>query len=394
MVDRRTFLQGAAALGVTLSAGASPVARSSRKLDHPLAIAMWDFSWLERRWPGAGYEDWDMALSGLKERGYDAVRIDAFPHFVAADPEKEWELIPVWTVEMWGSPAINRVTVQPTLSEFLAKCDQHGLRVAFSTWWREDSTNIRANIKTPQDMANVWLKTLDNISKSYSLDKILYVDFNNEFPDWMPWIKPNFDPNFKRTSPRGTGWMRDTISLVKQKYPHLNCTFSFSTEYDTWREQDVSMLDLLEIHLWMTSMSDFYKLAGYHFQEFDPSGYDNLQKNAERLYRSDPARWQGDLTKGIDLLADWARTSRKPLLTTECWGLVTFKDWPLFHWDWEKELCEIGVRHAAATGCWSAMATSNFCGPQFVGMWRDVDWHRRLTDVIHQAKLPIFALED
>ena len=31
----------------------------------PLAIAMWDFSWLERRWLGAGYEDWDQALDEL-----------------------------------------------------------------------------------------------------------------------------------------------------------------------------------------------------------------------------------------------------------------------------------------------------------------------------------------
>jgi hypothetical protein len=28
----------------------------------PRTITMWDFSWLERRWPGAGYEDWDKAL--------------------------------------------------------------------------------------------------------------------------------------------------------------------------------------------------------------------------------------------------------------------------------------------------------------------------------------------
>ena len=39
---------------------------------------MWEFSWLERRWPGAGYEDWDQALSELVDRGYDAIRIDAF----------------------------------------------------------------------------------------------------------------------------------------------------------------------------------------------------------------------------------------------------------------------------------------------------------------------------
>ena len=26
------------------------------RLSRPLAVIMWDFSWLERRWPGAGYE--------------------------------------------------------------------------------------------------------------------------------------------------------------------------------------------------------------------------------------------------------------------------------------------------------------------------------------------------
>ena len=34
-------------------------------IQHPLALTMWDFSWLERRWPGAGYEDWDLALDEL-----------------------------------------------------------------------------------------------------------------------------------------------------------------------------------------------------------------------------------------------------------------------------------------------------------------------------------------
>jgi hypothetical protein len=29
---------------------------------YPRAITMWDFSWLERCWPGAGYEYWDKAL--------------------------------------------------------------------------------------------------------------------------------------------------------------------------------------------------------------------------------------------------------------------------------------------------------------------------------------------
>jgi hypothetical protein len=45
------------------------------------------------------------------------------------------------------------------------------------------------------------------------------------------------------------------------------------------------------------------------------------------------------------------------------------------------------VEYAASKGRWVGIATSNFCGPQFVGAWRDVAWHRRLTAIIHKAPL-------
>ncbi|MBW2293056.1 MAG: cellulase, partial [Deltaproteobacteria bacterium] len=42
---------------------------------------MWDFSWATRRSGNeAEYADWDKVLDQLAERGYDNVRIDAFPH--------------------------------------------------------------------------------------------------------------------------------------------------------------------------------------------------------------------------------------------------------------------------------------------------------------------------
>ncbi len=36
--------------------------------------------------------------------------------------------------------------------------------------------------------------------------------------------------------------------------------------------------------------------------------------------------------------------------------------------------------------CGSRM-TSNFCGPQFVGMWREKLWHKEMAATIHSAKL-------
>lgn len=356
-------------------------------MKRPLAITMWDFSWLERRWPGAGYEDWDRILDDLKLRGYDAVRIDAYPHLVAADPERVWELLPCWSVQDWGSPAKNRVQVQPALNQFIRKCGDRGLRVALSTWFREDAANIRRDIATPEAHGNIWKKTLDTISADGLTKHLLYVDLCNEFPldVWAPFLPPGT----KRASAEGTDWMRNAIAVVRNAYPDLDYTFSTTSEYDTWRAQDVSMLDFLELHIWMTQASDFYKRVGYNYERFSSIGYEHVVQYAKPLYDSDPAYWQSKLRQEILWAAEWSRYSKKPLMTTECWSLVDYKDWPLLEWGWLKQLCEIGVKTAASTGRWVAMATSNFCGPQFAGMWRDVDWHRRMTEVVHSASVQL-----
>jgi hypothetical protein len=347
---------------------------------------MWDFSWLERRWPGAGYEDWDEALDGLKARGYDAVRIDAYPHLVHYGADRTWELLPVWSVQDWGAPARCRVQVQPHLNRFLKKCAEHGMCIGLSTWFRQDVGDQRMKIRGPADLALVWKSTLDSIAAEGQISNLLYVDLCNEFSldVWAP-----FTPKgLKRQSAEGVRWMAEPIALLRKSYPTLDYTFSFTSEYETWQQQDVSMLDFLELHLWMRHYSDFYEQVGYHFERFDTKGYDNLQMKAERLYRSKPDYWKSRLTYGIDQLTAWSKFANKPLLTTECWSFVDYKDFPMLSWGWLKELCEVGVRHAADQGRWAAMATSNFCGPQFRGMWRDADWHRRLTDVIHSARLP------
>jgi sugar phosphate isomerase/epimerase len=350
------------------------------------AIAMWDFSWLERRWSGAGYEDWDRALDELAERGYDAVRIDVFPHLVGADAARTWTLLPVWDQQEWGSPAVNTVQVQPALNEFIRRCHARGIRVALSSWFREDRENTRMHLKSPEAFAKAWLSTLDTIVDAGLLDALLYVDFCNEWPGdvWAPY--------FRNTPPELTWggwytdvsmhWMRTVVGMVRERYPQLPLCFSFDGLEDRrYLESDLSFFDLIEHHCWMAKENDgeFAKLAGYGYERFSPQGYNNLAEHGERLYRENPAYWQGLLTKRIASLADVSCRTGLPLATTECWGVVDYKDWPRLDWAWVKELCEIGTLTAAATGAWAAIATSNFCGPQFAGMWNDIAWHQRLT---------------
>ena len=145
----------------------------------------------------------------------------------------------------------------------------------------------------------------------------------------------------------------------------------------------MSFMDLLELHIWMAQSGNYYELVGYNYERFGSKGYDNVVLNAERVYKERPEYWKNCLKENIERAAKWSEKSGKPLVTTECWGIVDYKDWPLLKWDWVKELCEYGVEEAVKTGKWAAIATSNFCGPQFAGMWPDIEWHKRLTDLIH-----------
>ena len=366
---------------------------------HPRAITMWDFSWLERRWPGAGFEDWDVALDELTERGYNAVRIEAYPHLVGVNPTKEWVLDEVWNQQDWGSPDRIKVQVQPALNEFIRKCGERDIRVGLSSWYRTDTTHQEMTITTPEIMAQRWINTLKTIDDAGLLDNILYVDLCNEWPGniWAPFFNALYPKVYwgQWDAPESMEWMKKAIALVREAYPDLPLVFSTDSQ-DLWRfKNDLSYFDLVEHHIWMANQNqgEFLKAIDYKNGRFDPQAYKNVQANAERVYREKPDYWSGLLIKQIDAMAETARGIGKPLITTECWGIIDYKDWPMLKWDWVKDLCEMGVKEAAATGQWVGIATSNFCAPQFVGMWRDVEWHRRLTTLIKSSSINPELLE-
>ncbi len=244
---------------------------------------------------------------------------------------------------------------------------------------------------------------LDTLKEADLLDTVLYVDLCNEYPQrcWIPFLYEDKEyvsrvaegidrlgADMNRTHPVAVRWMEESIALLKNDYPDFLYTFSQVGEYERLKEHKVDSLDVLEPHIWMCAYSDYYEKLDYNYERFDPKDFVKVALYGEKLYRDAAAYWDQKLIEGIRLVAEWSETIQKPLVTTECWGLVDYKDGPMMHWDWIKHLCELGTRTAAQTGRWMAIATSNFCGPQFVGMWRDTAWHKRLTDCIKNASLP------
>jgi len=370
------------------------VSEISKNKVSPRAITMWDFSWLERRWPGAGYEDWDKVLDELLERGYNAIRIDAYPHLIAEDPTKKWMLNEVWNQQVWGSPDLNEVQVQPNLNKFLEKCKERDIKVGLSSWYRQDVDDTRMKITTADKMADCWISTLRTIETDGLLDTVLYVDLCNEWPGnlWAPFFSSRY-PHVvwgQWHKEESLQWMKHALTRMRKEYPDMPFLFSFDNgDVLKYEEIDTSFLDLYEHHIWMVHQnnSEFYKLVDYKDGQYSPEAYKKVVKVAEKLYKEKPSYWQKLLTDKIELTGKIAKRTGRPLITTECWGIVDYKDWPLLNWDWVKELCALGAVTAAQTGMWAGIATSNFCGPQFVGMWRDVKWHQHLTTIIKSAIL-------
>jgi hypothetical protein len=258
-----------------------------------------------------------------------------------------------------------------------------------------DDDDLRMKLTTPEKLADAWLAVLSSIDEGGLLDTIFYVDLCNEWTGdaWCPFFV-NDPPEALWTgwhTEKSREWMKTAIEKVQAKYPDLPCTFSFTGEItkETLNRTSLQMLDFLEPHIWMTSFNggEFYKEVGYGYERYDFSGYRNLALNAETAYIKRKQYWKDGLTSQVKIAAEWSRITQQPIITTECWGVVDYKDWPLLQWDWVKELCAIGTTEAANTGRWLAISTSNFCGPQFRGMWRDIEWHRKLTDIIHKSSV-------
>jgi hypothetical protein len=369
----------------------SHIAPQSRfKVKHPHAITMWDFSWLERRWPGAGYEDWDRALDGLVERGYDAVRIDAYPHLLAAAPTAPHTLKPCWTTELWGSPSPVTVQVWPALPDFIRACAARGIKVALSTWWREDEHRHAHRLCGAADLARVWAAALDLLAKENLLNALLYVDLSNEWPTsiWTPFYQPTAPATQEDwQAPGPLDIMREAIGNLRVRFPSLPFTFSTTSRPEAWGTvENCAFIDLIEHHLWLSSI-EFYRRIDYRFEAFSEVGYDKLRARARALYESNPTHWRDELGRTLDQLVAGSHRLHLPLVNTEGWSLVTWRDGPGMEWDWLLGITEFAVERACASGRYAAVCTSNFCGPQFVGMWREIAWHRRLTAQIKAAPL-------
>ena len=376
------------------------------------AVTMWEYSWLvQRQGKQNEYADWDQVLDELVDRGYNCIRIDAHPHLIATGPDgavqDEFTMLPVAESFMWGNHEPVTVNPRQGVVDFMRKAKERELYIGLSSWYNDDATHRKLTIRSPEDYARIWTETLDVLAAADLLDIVIWVDLCNEFPLAM-WTPGVFEDIFGIPSGddpmaaigllhgewsaeamgRFEDYLTESIGGVREKHPDLKYTFSFCFfGSENIMKADVSALDLAEPHIWTTDDFAWGQESGMwqtQAGDYETSLRDYV-RNTMKVYPAWKDRLREILDAGTDAWASWAADNDLPLVTTEAWTMVLYedisRDGEAGEWEWFKEVAEVGVRLALEKG-WQGICTSNFCQPHFEGMWKDVDWHKRMTDLI------------
>lgn len=383
------------------------------QIEKPLAIAMWDFSWILRHHKYGSFENWDRVLGELAERGYNAIRFDVMPQFVVST--KEGDVIDEfrsvkedWKPAMWGNDFTMSFRPREALLEFLPLCKKHGIKVGLSTWFLPHGTNRTDIFVEEGGLLRAWSETLAFLKSHDLLDNVIYVDLLNEYPvnHGYDWLKNELNKrsdakSFKLNNPNAhlpenfnefkkgnnlrnwfsNDFLNQLIKDLKDEFTELD----FFASFDQGLENiDLSNCAAFDFHIWFAHNKKMQKI--WEIGERDQSQDLYAQNKNLRVL------WE----KNEDNLVKWAedRIARVSQLAaqnnivcgnTEGWGPVLWYDHPELDWRFTKESADICVDLALKHDNYKFICTSNFTHPHFKGIWDDVKWHQQITERIKQG---------
>jgi len=375
-----------------------------------LAIAMWDFSWILRHHPYGEFENWEQVISGLAERGYNAIRMDAMPHFVVSTHEgkiiDEFRSVKEdWKPCLWGNDYTMSFRPREALLEFLPICKKYGIKVGLATWFAPHNTGRTDIFNEEGGLLRAWTETLSLLKENNLLDNIIYVDLLNEYPNnhGFDWLKQELNKRsdiqkFKLNNPEAhmpvlnatkgnalqvafhNQFMKDTIRALEVKFPELELFTSYDSGVPL-EDIDLTEQAALDYHVWFQHTGKIRNIM--EIASRDQTQDLSLLNRQLYAYWKDNKPWLVNwIEDRIDAIAAKAKQNNLVCGNTEGWGPIGWYDHPELDWRWTKESADICVDLARKHDNYKFICTSNFTHPQFKGIWDDVAWHRQITDRI------------
>lgn len=392
--------------------------KTLKSLKKPLAIAMWDTGWLTRHYKYGSFADWDKALDELVERGYDAIRIETFPHLVAASSDgvvqnRFFRPRGNGMENMWRNAWSTYLEPRAGLLEFLPKCRERNVKVGLATWFPDVMEGRHKQVQGADEFVRIWHETLTFLDANGLLGNVIYVDLLNEYPLWhgFEWLKLMLDslsaphkvdlkglPEKERCryvdsdcyNPRQFDFYNSfavsTIRKLKLAWPTLDFLYCFTHSNSTpWNRMELSSFDALDVHHWFTQNVEFSNsvdyYSGIHSAWNSDLDYERCLNNIRNEWPTQRAALIKWMRSKIGQVADVGRKLDIPCGNTEGWGPIMWREHPLLDWSFVKEAGLIGAHLGAELG-YKFNCSSNFTHPQFKGLWDDIAWHHEVTSII------------
>ena len=365
-----------------------------------LTIAMWDFSWLNCHYPGGDFEDFDRVTDELLERGFNTVRIDAFPLVIGQliENKEKTFTVPADPLRNWGRSEKDwQHDVVAELIEFMTITKKKGIFVILSSWGQGERTRYAERKR----FWKAWEAVLDLLEQHGLLDHVVYVDFDQEFPYFSPFAKelkrlakepPKTTaalPDAMEQAGAGTGawnhaqsafvkdYFETTLAHFHEKYPSVRFTFSLTSFWREVRALKPVGLDVLELHIWikgqLNEYTGFNKLKKDRNPANDYKAY--MAGIREAMKHQDALREH--MRQQLDTARSWAKELGVPLTTTEAWGPWWHMDHPDLQWDWLYDWCEYCMGLASDYEFWGSTPW-NYSHPYWKN-WENVEWYRKVN---------------
>ncbi len=379
------------------------------KTKQPLAIAMWDFSWILRHHRYGEFENWDKVLEELVERGYNAIRIDAMPQFTVSDKEgkitEEYRSVrDSWVPCLWGNDYTMSFRPREALSEFLEKCKKYQIRVGLATWFQAHGTGRSDIFMEPDGLYRAWDETLTFLQNNRLLDNVIYVDVLNEYPFWhgYDWLKNEMNARsdikqFKLNNPnanvpdpditelKGNSLQRefynqfvnDILIRLKTKYPTLDFFVSLDSGMSL-KNIDLTNFAALDYHVWFAHKENIPGLKEVTSRD-QTIDYCVVTRNLQAYWTANKESLTGWMNEQMRAISQTAENEGIVCGNTEGWGPIFWFDHPELDWTWVKESAQVCIDLLQAYPNYKFICTSNFTHPQFKGLWSDINWHKEIT---------------
>jgi hypothetical protein len=373
--------------------------------------AMWDYSWLTQHYPGGAFANFDRAADELAERGFNTVRIDAFPFVIGALKSHREEItIPADPLANWGMSDRDRGhAVAEELVSFMQAVKRRGLYVILSSWGKECKEYAGRRLVFAKDRCEFrksWERTLDLLGSRDLLDHVLYVDLDQEFPYFSPYLDEL--NGLANQSPAGgsleaamqaagelkppgqrPAWTPSQINYVhalfsemlshfQWRYPRLRFTYSLTSYFKEVRSMALQLFDVLELHLWIHSPR-FENRTGFNrlVKDRDQHDYKDYARRLAATMDTVGPMLAKEMQNQIAFAKAWSEEIAAPVVTTEAWGPWWHMDHSDLDWDWLKNWCEESMNAAARNGFWG-VTPWNYSHPYWKN-WADVKWYRKVN---------------